>query len=180
MNKIIIGLTGKMASGKGEIASYLQTHHNATTYQFSTILRDILDRLHKDISRSSMQNLSTTLRQNFGENILASVIAEDVKKNENNIIVVDGIRRMADVKYLTDIEGFKLTAVMANDKIRFERLVARNQNTGDDKKTFEKFLEDEKKEADREIPIVIKKANTKITNNDSLKKLHKQIEDLIK
>ena len=70
--------------------------------------------------------------------------------------------------------------IEAQDKIRFERLVSRNQNKGDNKKSFEEFLTDEQKEADREIPLVIEKADVKINNDGDMDELYKQINNLIK
>ena len=105
MNKKIIGLVGKISSGKGTVAKYMEEKYNANTYRFSTILRDILKRLHSEINRKNLQDVSTALRQTLGEDILAKVMAEDVKKDDNDLIVVDGIRRMADIKYLKKLDA---------------------------------------------------------------------------
>ncbi|MDP3043484.1 MAG: AAA family ATPase [bacterium] len=177
-NKKIIGLAGKISSGKGTVAKYLEEKNNAVTYRFSTILRDILNRLHKEITRENMQNLSTILRRGFGEDILAKVIAEDVKKENNSLIVVDGIRRLADIKYLTKLPNFKLVKIIADSKIRYQRLIQRTENRGDTQKTYEEFLADEKKEADAEIPVVMENAEIELNNNGNLEELYKQIEEL--
>ena len=117
-NKIIIGLTGEICAGKGIIVKYLEQKHGAASYRFSTMLRDLLGRLYLPVSRENMQFMSTAIRQYFGEDILAKVIAEDVKKDTNNIIVVDGVRRVPDIKYLREIPGFKLVRVAAEFRSR--------------------------------------------------------------
>ncbi|MCK4554819.1 AAA family ATPase [Candidatus Parcubacteria bacterium] len=178
--KIIVGLVGEIASGKGTIAEYLEKKYSASTYKFSSILRDVLIRLHIEISRKNMQNLSTILRQNFGEDLLARIIAEDVKKDGNKIIVVDGIRRMADIKYLKEIAGFKLIKITADSKIRYERLIERTENQGDTKKTYEEFLSDHNKEADAKIPKVLEKAEIEINNNGAVTELYQQVDKIIK
>ncbi len=43
--KIILGFAGEIASGKGTAAKYLVGRHEAATYRFSTMLRDIVERL---------------------------------------------------------------------------------------------------------------------------------------
>ena len=101
--KIVIGLVGKMSSGKGTVAEYLEKNYGAVTYRFSTILRDILNRVGQDITRHNMQTLSTVMRENFGEDLLAKVIAEDARKDNHQIVIVDGVRRMADIKYLSPL-----------------------------------------------------------------------------
>ena len=83
--KIILGLAGEISSGKGTITKYLTDKYGASSCRFSTMLRDILDRLYMEHSRENMQKLSTMLRQNFGEDVLAKVMSEDVKKDDNKI-----------------------------------------------------------------------------------------------
>lgn len=177
--KIIIGLTGEICAGKGTIVKYLEKNHGATSYRFSSMLRDLLARLFLPVSRENMQNISTAIRQFFGEDIMAKVIAEDVKKDTNNIIVVDGVRRIPDIKYLREIGGFKLIRLVADPKTRYSRLIIRKENAGDENKTYEQFLEDHKKEADKEVPIVMAQADLEINNNDSLEDLYKQIDQII-
>lgn len=177
-HKIIIGITSKIAGGKGTVAKYIQQKYNTNIYRFSTMLRDVLGRLNLDISRENMQKLSALLRKNFSEDLMAKVIAEDVKKDKNKIIVVEGIRRMADIKYLKKMPNFILVAIEAKPRIRYERVVKRNENKGDSKKTYKQFLKEDNKESEREISKVIKNAKIVIDNNGSLENLYKQVDNI--
>ncbi|MBU0636672.1 MAG: AAA family ATPase [Patescibacteria group bacterium] len=177
--KIIIGLTGEICSGKGIIAKYLTDRYNASSYRFSSMLRDVLARLHLPISRKNMQLISTVIRQYFSQDIMAKVITKDVKNSKENIIVVDGIRRMSDIKYLKTINNFKLIRIIADPKTRYKRLIIRKENKGDENKTYEEFLEDHKKEAEAEVLIIMSKANLEINNNSSLENLYKQVDQII-
>jgi|SRR3989338_8505779 len=179
MAKIIFGLVGPIASGKDTVKKYLESKYKAENCRFSTILRDVLRRIDVPVGRENLQQLSTVLRQSFGEDVLAKVIASDVTKMKSDIVVVDGVRRIADIKYLSELPNFYLTIIDADPKIRYERLVKRNENVGDDKKTFEQFLKDHEAEADRETPIVIKEAKHKINNDGTLFDLYKQIDGLV-
>jgi len=178
-NKIIIGLVGEIASGKGTVAKYLEEKHHATSHRFSTPLRDVLKRLHMEINRKNMQDISTLLREYFGQNMLAKVISEDVQKDENQIMVVDGIRRLADIEYLKSLPEFKLIYITADIKTRYERLIKRGENEDDLSKTFEQFQLDHQKETELEIPLVAEQANIKIDNSNGLDKLYDQIEKLL-
>ncbi len=178
--KIIIGLVGQIAAGKGTIAKYLTEKHGAVTYRFSTIMRDILNRLHLEINRKNLQNLSTVLRKQFGEDLFAKVIANDVDKDKNKLIVVDGIRRLADIAYLKDISGFFLVLVVADPQTRYQRLIKRTENSGDSQKTFREFLADQEKEADIEIPQVMAMAKYELNNDGGFDLLYQQIDDLLK
>jgi len=178
--KIIIGLVGQLACGKGTVAEYLKKKYGASVYRYSTMLRDVLNRLYLEINRVNIQDLSSVLRKKFGEDLLAKVITEDVKKDSNKLIVVDGIRRMDDIKYLINEKGFILTKVTAKPETRYKRITGRGENTDDTKKTFAQFLKDETKEADAGIPKVMTKAKKEINNDGDLDDLHKQVDNLIK
>ena len=67
MNKLILGIAGEIASGKGTVTQYIINEHKANSYRFSDMLRDILKRLYTEHSRENMQKLSTAIRENYGE-----------------------------------------------------------------------------------------------------------------
>lgn len=179
MKKIILGLVGPIASGKGTICQYLKEKHNASVYRFSTILRDILDRLYLEQSRDNLQDLSLDLRKRFGDDLLALVIAKDVENEKNEIIAIDGVRREPDIKYLKELPGFHLVYIDADQKIRYERIVKRGENSDDTQKTFAEFKKDEKKEAEQQIKGVAKLAELTLDNNGTLDELYQQIEEIL-
>lgn len=179
MPKKIIGLTGPIASGKGTVKKYIEEKYGAKDCRFSTALRDILTRIGEEVSRENMQKMSTILRQNFGQNILAKIIAKDVEGLNSDIIVIDGVRRISDIEYLKDIPGFILISIDADPKIRYERMVNRNENKGESDKSFEQFLEDHKSDSDYEVPIVMKEASKHLDNNGNLENLKAQIDKII-
>jgi len=127
-----------------------------------------------------MQKLSTVLRVNFGEDLLAKAIALDTAKLDSNIVVIDGVRRSTDIEHLNKLPNFFLIKIDAEPKLRYERLVARNENEGDDKKTFEQFLKDHEAEADSLVPAVMATAKYSIDNNGSFEVLYKQVDEIIK
>ncbi len=178
--KIIIGLTGQIACGKGVIKKFLIEKYKASDYRFSTILRDVLIRLDIEQSRENIQNMSTLLRQTFGEDILAKVMAKDAKKDDHHFIVIDGIRRMADIKYLREVDGFFLVSVEASEELRHQRVIERNENPGDDVKTFEDFIKDQNAESESQIPETMSNADFTINNNGTWDELWEQIHQLVK
>lgn len=179
MTKIIIGLTGQIASGKGVAKQYLETKYQAKDCRFSTPLRDTLARFALPIDRSSLQTLSTILRQTFGEDLLARAIANDAKNLMSDLVIVDGVRRLADIKYLTELPNFFLVAIEAPAQTRYERMVKRNENVGDAQKSYEDFLADQAAEADREIPTVMTQAKFKINNDGQLEDFYRQLDEII-
>ena len=179
MTKVILGFVGPLASGKGTAAQYLKDKYQAPIFRFSTILRDVLDRLYLEQSRPKMQQLSLILRENFGQDLLASAIAKDVGNNQAEIIAVDGVRRKLDIKYLKEVPGFRLVAIEAEQKTRYQRMTMRDENTDDQQKTWAQFQTDEKQEPEQQIPKVMAEADFTIDNNGTKVELYQQIEAIL-
>ncbi|MEK7060067.1 MAG: AAA family ATPase [Patescibacteria group bacterium] len=180
MNKIILGLVGTLASGKETTKKYIVEKYKAKDCRFSSILRDTMNRTAIPISRENLQKFSTLLRENFGENILAKAITNDASKLDANIVVIDGVRRFTDIEHLEKLSNFVLVKIDADPKVRYERLKKRNENIGDDQKTFDEFLKEQEAEADKQIPEVMKTAEYFIENSGTFEDLHKQIDEIIK
>ncbi len=180
MKKLILGFSGEIASGKGTCAQYLVEHHGAVTYRFSTMLRDVLKRLHLPEDRTTLQTLSTSLRKQFGEDLLAKVMFEDAKHDEHQLVVIDGVRRLEDVKYLRELPEFKLCYITASMKTRYERLVLRGENPDDKTKTYGQFELDHEGEPEREITKLEAFAQEVIDNTGTLPELCMQLDAIVK
>ena len=180
MSKIILGLAGEIASGKGTIAKYICEKHGGSSHRFSTILRDIANRMYLEESRENLQKISTIFRENFFGDILSSVIAKDVENDEHEIIAIDGVRRLADIEYLKKLSEFKLVYIEADIEKRYERITARGENTDDTTKTFEEFKKDHEREAELQIKDLKNHADFIINNNGNLEELYKQVDEIIK
>jgi len=178
-NKIILGFTGLMACGKGTAAKYLQEKYGADTFRFSTMLRDILDRLYLPQSRENFQIISPLLRETFGQDLMAKVIAKDVEGADSKLIAIDGMRRPADIEYLKKITGFRMVAIDVDAKVRYQRLKARAENPGDKEKTWEQFQAEHQAETEIYIPELMKQADVTIDNNGSLEEFYQQIDKLV-
>lgn len=179
MAKLILGITGEMGSGKGTIAKHIMQQHKGTSHRFSTILRDVLDRLYLDQSRENIQILSMILRKNYSEDILAKSMYHDVENDEHDIVVVDGVRRMADIVFLKELPHFKLIYVEADMQNRYERIVKRGENTDDACKTFEEFKAEHDADSEIQIRDLKNYANHVIDNDKAYADLYKQVDEII-
>ena len=179
MAKVILGLAGEIASGKGTAAKYITEKYEGSSHRFSTVLRDVLERIHLEENRENMQKMSTMLRENFFSDILSVIIGKDVQKDGHTMIAIDGVRRMADISYLQKLEGFKLVYIDATMENRYERIIHRGENSDDNQKTFGEFKEDHGREAELQIRDLKGKADFVIDNNGSFEDLYKQIDNII-
>lgn len=178
--KIILGLVGEIACGKGTVVKYLTEKHGASTHRFSTILRDVMDRLYIEHSRETLQQTSSMLRNTYGENILAKVMDGDTKNDAHEIIVIDGIRRIADIEFLKKNPNFKMVFIDVSLEKRYERIIQRNENADDRNKTFEEFKLDAQREAELTIRELREHADVILDNNGTPEELESKIEDLLK
>ena len=180
MAKVIIGLVGQMASGKDVTKKYLEARYLAGSCRFSTILRDVLDRISVPQTRENVQKISTVLRDAFGQDLLAKVIANDSIKHDAEVVAIDGVRRDADIVHLRSLPNFFLIAVDAKPEIRHARMVKRNENVGDGDKTFEQFMQDHKAETEVQIPGVMAEADFTIDNNpDGFDSLYQSVDRIM-
>ncbi len=178
-SKIILGFVGLPASGKGTSAEYCQKKYGASTYRFSTMLFDLLKRIYLETNRDNLIKMSEAIRSTFGEDTMAKVMAKDAESDENNIIVVDGIRRMADIEYLSKLPNFVLIEIFAEPRTRYERIIKRSEKPDDQTKTFEQFMEDHKRSTEMSIPEVASHATEHIDNNGTSEQLYKKLDDLV-
>lgn len=179
MSKIIVGFTGPIASGKDASKKYLEEKYQGKSFRFSTVMRDILSRLDLEINRVNLSNVSRCLRETFGEDLFAKTMARDVMADPTEVIIVDGIRRLADIAYLKNVPGFHLISIDADPKIRHTRLINRGENADDANKTFDQFLADHQLETELSIPAVMAEANFRINNDENFADLYEQIDKII-
>jgi len=178
---MIIGLTGKNAAGKGEVASYLKTK-GFVYYSLSDALREEATELGLDHSRDNLIKLGNELRQKHGSQYLAQQINNKIKnKNEKNF-VVDSIRSPYEAKELMKNKDFLLIGIDAPVKLRFERLLERNR--AGDAVTLEEFKKQEEREnvnnkANQQLDATFALAGKVIVNDSSLEDLHKKIDNLL-
>lgn len=180
MQKIILALAGEMGCGKGTLTKYLITKYNAEVYRFSNPLRDILDRMHREVSRDNMQKLSTTLRNTFGDDILSEIIVADIGQSESSFTIIDGVRRESDIKFLRNLQGFKLIYIDADISTRYTRITFRGENSSDTTKTIEEFTRETEAEAESRIRGLKEISDVILQNNGTIEELEEQFEKVVK
>lgn len=180
MAKLILGIAGEMGCGKGTIAKYAIGKYGSGSLRFSTILRDVLDRLYLEQSRENLQKLSTVLRQNFGEDLFSGAMMHDAENSGQDLVIIDGVRRMTDIVHLRELPHFKLIYVDADIRARYERIVGRGENVNETQKTFEQFQEDHKDESELQILGLKDYADYVVDNNSTFEQLYVQVDEIVK
>src|SRR3989344_8860023 len=141
---MILGLTGKNASGKGEVANYLKSK-GFIYYSLSDVIREVATKRNLEHSRDNLIRLGNELRKNFGPNYLAqqinNKIKNQLKNNSKQNFAIDSIRSPFEAKELMRNKGFVLVGIDAPIELRFQRLLERNRLG--DAKTLEEFKQQE-------------------------------------
>ena len=177
---MLIGLTGRNAAGKGEVAKYLQTK-SFYYYSLSDAIREELRTRKLAVSRETLIQVGNELRQRFGPSVLADRIVELTQPDLN--YVIDSIRNPAEVAALRKAcKDFKLIRIDAPVQARFERTVARRRENDPD--TFEAFVALDAREAtgdatSQNLGEVERLADEVLVNDASLDELQPKIDLLV-
>lgn len=178
--QIIIGLAGKMASGKEAAGKYLAEKYGAKKIRFSDPLRQMLDVMDLPDSRKNLQTLSTSVRQNFGDDILSKAMMKLVSGLKDNLIIIDGVRRKTDIENFRNSKKFFLIYIEASTETRYARSVARAENPSDREMTREEFEKKDEAEPEARIETLKNAADFIIDNNGTLEETHNQLENILK
>jgi dCMP deaminase len=177
---MLIGLTGKNAAGKGEVAAYLRDR-SFYYLSLSDVLREELESKGIPVTRDTLIIAGNDLRERFGADILAKLTLKKVDPNRNYII--DSIRNPAEVQALRSGGNFILISVDAPQELRFERI--RKRARENDPQTYEEFMEKEQAESHnlaahkQSIEDCQALADYTMVNDGSLEHLHQKVSALI-
>lgn len=179
-SKLLLGLVGEMAAGKTTATNYLKEKYGAVSFRFSDMLRDMLRRLHLPETRENLQKLSTALRQAFGDDIMSTVMKEDMASADAPVLIIEGIRRPSDVAMFSGMPNFHLLAIAADARTRYERITNRSENPDDRGKTWEEFQKEILQEAEQKIGDIAAKAEIVLQNHGTKEALFSEIENALR
>lgn len=177
---MIIGLTGKNCSGKGEVSKLLIDAGYAY-FSLSDILRDELKKKKKDVTRDNLIETGNKLRAKQGAGVLAEMTL--LKLTADVHAIVDSIRNPFEVEVLRRRKDFYLISIESSPQTRYLRMKERGREN--DPKTYEDFLQYEAKEASSEDPAVQQLDKTQamadaiIKNDGTIEELHQEAKEVI-
>lgn len=177
---IIIGLVGTPGSGKSALTEYINKAYGGVQFRFSDFLLHVLKKMNLETTRDNMIRLSVSLRNEFGEDLLSHAIAAEALQSGESLVLVDGIRRPGDLTAFRPLPNFRLIAVNADPKLRFERIKRRGEKAGEMDMSWESFLNEEKAPTEVTIPEAMTFANYVVMNDGSLEELHAKVDEIMK
>lgn len=177
---MIIGLTGKNGSGKGEVAKFLKDR-GFEYHSLSDIVREETKERGLNVTRKNLIEVGNDLRQKFGASVLAQKMLERLEIDRH--YVIDSIRHPSEAQTLKTRDGFVLIEVVAPSEVRFKRIKSRGREN--DPKTLKEFLQVEKVESkskvgsDQQLDATLALADHKILNSGTLASLYEKIAKLM-
>ncbi|MFQ5930267.1 MAG: deaminase [Acidobacteriota bacterium] len=177
---MIIGLTGRNASGKGEVGQFLKSKGFCVS-SLSDVIREEIKGRGLEITRERLIEVGKELRSRKGTGVLAQRVLEKIEEDKN--YVIDSFRHPEEVQVLKSRPNFHLLFVDAGSEMRFARIQKRERES--DPKTFEEFLALEEREAASEdwqgqqLLACQELADFRVANNGSLSELHRQLSELL-
>jgi len=176
---MIIGLTGTMASGKGEVVNHLKSK-GFEHYVYSDVIKEIAKQKNIEPTRENLQKLGADIKK---ESRKPGILSEKIfKKIKTDKAVVDGIRNADEIRELRKRKDVYIISVNAPQRLRYSRI--RKRNREGDPKTFSEFkrldnLENRGKTKGQEINKCLKMADFSIVNDSSLEQLKKNMDKIL-
>ncbi|MFH1290610.1 MAG: AAA family ATPase [Nanoarchaeota archaeon] len=179
---MILGITGTICSGHNAIGKIL-IEKGFQRFSLSDYLREEMTKKSIEINRKNMQDFGDELRKEQGNAILAKIVISKIEKGKDYII--ESIRNPGEVAEFKKLNNFHLIMVDAPVEARFKRLLERGRDV-DEPKTFEEFLEWEKRDLGIAQPAYGQQqkacfalSNKTITNDSTFEELKEKVEKLL-
>ena len=178
---MILGLTGRNASGKGEIANFLQGK-GFYYYSLSDVIREELSRDGLEVTRDNLVATGRRLRSDHGTGYLAEKILQRLEPDKN--YVIDSFRHPDEVRVFRSRPNFRLLAVRADSETRFQRI--RERGREQDPTTMEGFLALERAETQasrgegQDLDGTEAEADFQVENNGPINLLQERLSGLVR
>jgi dephospho-CoA kinase len=176
--KLVLGLTGSNAAGKGEVAAYLASK-KFVVHSLSDVVREEAAVRGLPPERENLIRIGNELRERSGAGVLAERILSRLGGKE----VVDSIRNPAEVAVLRRLPQFVLVGVSASLEVRFRRSLERGRPG--DPRTLEEFRQREEQENTRDpnaqrLEATFRLADQVLENDGELEELHRDVDRLLR
>jgi len=172
---LVVGVLAKTGGGKGSfveemLACAAENGIRAAKCRFSDIPRALCVAEGIPDTRENLQRLVVRLRDTEGKDALSRrvrALIQELCAEENRLILVDGVRWLADEEMILSFPHALFVFISASEKDRYARIRNRSENSGDTAKTWEAFLAEDNAEPERMIEDIATRARVSVRNDGS-------------
>ncbi len=178
IDRALLGVVGRVASGKGTVGRLLETHYHFTHHVLSDRLREVglLYGQRPPYERGFLRKINDIYKPIFGKQIFVAWTLTFIRTFSDTVRhSLDGFRSVEEATYFLS-QGGSLIGVHADQQIRYKRLLERNR--ANDSVTWEDFQETERIEGVWIDPIFPLTSKT-INNNGNLTDMEHQMATIV-
>ncbi|MCX6654654.1 MAG: AAA family ATPase [Candidatus Bathyarchaeota archaeon] len=171
----LILLTGMAGSGKTTLSGIIR-ESGLRVITMGDVIRELANQQGLESTPENIGRLAAEIRKDGADAVARRCIVM-LKNGPDGLIVVDGIRSLAEVDAFKDEFYVVLIALWASPLSRFKRLTRRGRS--DDPKTWEEFKERERRELGFGIGEAIASSDYLIKNDDGISGLKPAFDEIL-
>ncbi|MBI3842005.1 MAG: nucleoside monophosphate kinase [Thaumarchaeota archaeon] len=138
MSKLIVCLTGMPGAGKTTIAEALKSKGFEKITMGDAVRAEAIRR-KLEPNGENLGKLMLELREKNGQGAVAELIKDQIANSKSNVVIIDGVRSIAEVEVLKKFGTVKILAIHASAQTRFGFLSGRGRlDAPVDRKDFAK------------------------------------------
>jgi len=170
----VFAVCGMPGSGKGEFAAVL-AQTGIPVVSMGDMIRAEVRRQGLVESPNIFGEVAAALRQEFGENVLAVRLCDEVDLllNDHDIVLIEGLRGTAEDEVFSNRwgEAYQTVAIVTDAELRFSRIQQRGRSEDGDRAAFEARNE---RERGWGLNQLIEQANVVLHNDEDLNDLQER------
>ena len=163
MSKLIVCLTGMPGAGKSTIAEALKSK-GFDKITMGDAVRTEAARRKIELTGENLGKLMLELREKNGPGAVAELIKDQIANSKSNVVIIDGVRSIAEVEVLKKFGTVKILAIHASGDTRFGFLT--NRKRSDDPENREDFSKRDSREMSVGMSESIALADETLSNNN--------------
>ncbi len=163
MSKLIVCLTGMPGAGKSTIAEALKSK-GFDKITMGDAVRTEAARRKIEPTGENLGKLMLELREKNGPGAVAELIKDQIANSKSNVVIIDGVRSIAEVEVLKKFGTVKILAIHASGDTRFGFLT--NRKRSDDPENREDFSKRDSREMSVGMSESIALADETLSNNN--------------
>ncbi len=174
----VLAFIGAPAAGKTEAAAVAR-ELGIPVVVMGDVIREELKRQGIPLNDANAGRIATELRRQYGMDAIAKRCIPYIERAGSEVVVVDGIRGMAEVEAFKAQFGtdFLMVAIHAPLSLRYNRIKRRGRS--DDTLSLEEFKRREEREMGWGMGEALKNAQVVIRNEGSLSYFRAQVRQLL-
>lgn len=178
MTKLIVCLTGMPGAGKSTIADGLKTKGFEKITMGDAVRAEATKRKIEPTG-ANLGKLMLELREKNGPGAVAELIKDQIANSKSDVILIDGVRSIAEVDVLKKFGTVKILAIHASSDTRFKFLS--NRGRSDAPADRQDFVKRDSREMGVGMSDSIALADETISNNNlTIPQLINSAYDIIK